>query len=112
MAYRILIIGHSYVRRAQQVCGAAGLVPNLWRNLNLQPEKHVVKFVGSWWANNFSYIHHIRGAILSVMQLYPHADVVILDIGSNDLVVSDKSPEELALNLFLLAMLIHQLGRA
>ncbi len=78
---RILMVGHSFVDRLHQY-------NHNWprRNFRLTPDKHRVKMVSEWQGTKLRTIRHLQQLLRSIVAYYQPIDVLIVNMGCNDLV--------------------------
>ncbi len=87
------VLGHSKVKRLARNAGPTGWFPNL----KLNPDEVQINFIGIGGANR----HTMHKQLPEVASLSP--DIVILEVGSNDLCDSSLHPTTLAKSLVNLA---------
>ena len=82
MPYQVLIIGHSFVRHAQEFmeCNPA------FANLGLDPTTHAVSLMGKTsWDRNIATVADINQDLCYITRRTRGFDLVVFDIGTNDL---------------------------
>ena len=89
MAAKVIILGHSFVSRFQCYCDRTGL-----DNIGLNPDKFSVRMIG---LSGLSLRQRRR--LRAVESQLHSADLVLVDIGSNDLTCPSYLPEQFALDL-------------
>ena len=105
MVHKVLIVGHSFVRRLRRYCRHP-----IRRHLRLSRATHRIRMIGEYQGRKIQFIRDIARAANAMMARYPRPSVVILDIGSNDLMSVNRSPEGLAVDLVQLAVRLLNLG--
>lgn len=93
---RVSIFGHSFVRRLGDYTNQE----HFWHNLNLSPEEFVLKFSGL----GGSTVHTIQRKLSDISEF--DAEIVFVQIGSNDLSIDSCCPEKLARDIVSLAEFI------
>ena len=89
---KVAVIGHSFVRRADDFLHDSGIF-----NLNLDLSTHDIRF----FSRSGCHARHLQ-------QFYPNLesfkpDMVVIDVGTNDLADQDFSPQLLLDTIFIIA---------
>lgn len=102
--FRVMLIGHSFIRRLQTYSERSGHASDPYANLRLDRNQFRLSFIGLPGAS-------VNGARSLQPQLHTiqtiHPDIVFLEIGSNDLCDPNLEPRILAQNVISLARFIH-----
>ena len=99
--HRILILGHSYVRRLKEFVNSCNLT-KVTPNFGLDSERFVIHYEGYGGAD----IGRIHAQLYRVVNQF-QPDLVILQVGSNDISNANKDPAILADKLTDLANRLH-----
>ena len=99
--HQILILGHSYVRRLKEFVNSCNL-PKVTPNFGLDSDRFIMHYEGHGGAN-IGRIHAQLDRVVNQFQ----PDLVILQVGSNDISNANKDPAILADRLTDLANRLH-----
>jgi len=82
MPFQVFVLGHSFVRHAAQYINQH----QAYANFGLDPSTHHITTIGKTsWDKNISTVADIEGDLVHLVRRARGADLVIIDIGTNDL---------------------------